>query len=131
MSSLMPFLVLDETCDQALSWVNEQLSSAGLRTVQTFDLQAARLAHPECTCPHHGEAECNCQMVVLLVYRKQEDPATLIIHGQEDKSWVSMAAPVDRRTNQQLEIAIRRVLGPPLPNVPAPAEATYELRSTG
>jgi hypothetical protein len=130
MSSLMPFLVLDKTCDQALTWVNEQLSSAGLRTVQTFDLQIARLAHPECTCPHHGQAECTCQMVVLLVYRKQEDPATLIIHGQENRSWVSMAAPIDRRTNQQLEIAIRHVLTPRLPGVPSSAEATYEVRPT-
>src|SRR5512147_1124257 len=105
MSSLMPFLVLDKTCDQALSWVKEQLSSASLRTVQTFDLQVARLAHPDCTCPHHGEAECNCQLVVLLVYGKQEDPATLIIHGQGNKSWISLAALVDRHNNQQLEIA--------------------------
>lgn len=130
MSSLLPFLVLEKTCDQTLSWINEQLSRAGLRTVQTFDLQVARLAHPECTCPHHGEAECNCQMVVLLVYRKKEDPATLIIHGQENKSWISLAAPVDRHNNQQLEIAIRHVLTPPLPDVPPSAEATYEVRPT-
>ena len=130
MSSLMPFLVLDKTCDQTLSWVNEQLSSASLHTVQTFDLQVARLAHPECTCPHHGEAECNCQMVVLLVYRKQEDPATLIIHGQENKSWISLAAPVDRHNNQQLEIAIRHVLIPRLPDLPSSGEATYEVRPT-
>lgn len=130
MSSLMPFLVLDKTCDQALSWVNDQLDSAALRTVQTFDLQVARLAHPECTCPHHGEAECNCQMVVLLVYRKQEDPATLIIHGQENKSWISLAAPVDRHNNQQLEIAIRHVLTPRLPDVPSSAEATYAVGPT-
>jgi hypothetical protein len=130
MSSLSPFLVLDKTCDQALGWASHELNSAGFRVVQTFDLQVARLAHPECTCPHHGEAECNCQMVVLLVYRKQEDPATLIIHGQENRSWVSMAAPVDGRTNQQLEIAIRHVLTPPLPNVPSTTEATDEVRST-
>jgi hypothetical protein len=130
MSSLMPFLVLDKTCDQALSWVNERLSSAGFRVVQTFDLQIARSAHPECTCPHHGEAECNCQMVVLLVYRKQEDPATLIIHGQENKSWISLATPVDGHNNQQLKIAIRHALTPRLPDVPSSAEATYELRPT-
>ncbi len=130
MSSLMPFLVLDKTCDQALSWVNEQLSSSSLRTVQTFDLQVARLAHPECTCRHHGKVECNCQMVVLLVYRKQEDPATLIIHGQENKSWISLATPIDRHNNQQLEIAIRHVLIPRLPDVPSSAETMYEVRPT-
>jgi hypothetical protein len=69
-------------------------------------------------------------MVVLLVYRKQEDPATLIIHGQENKTWVSMATPVERRTNQQLEISIRRILNPPIPNALAPGEATYEVPST-
>ena len=130
MSSLMPFLVLEKTCDEALIWANNELRSVGFRVVQTFDLQVARLAHPECTCPHHGEPECNCQMVVLLVYRKQEDPATLIIHGQENKSWISLAAPVDRHNNQQLEIAIRHVLIPRLPDVSSSAEATYEVRPT-
>ena len=124
----MPFLVLDKTCDQALRWTEQELHDAGFRVVQTFDLQVARLAHPECTCPHHGQAQCNCQMVVLLVYRKQEDPTTLIIHGQENKSSFSMALPVDRHNNQQLEIAIRHVLTPPLSDVQSPGEATHEVR---
>jgi hypothetical protein len=128
MSSLLPFLVLEKTCDQALYWANHELHSAGFRVVQTFDLQVARLAHPDCTYPHHGEAECNCQMVVLLVYRKQEDPATLIIHGQENKSWISLAAPVDRHNNQQLEIAIRHILTPRLPDVPSSTEAQHEVQ---
>src|SRR5512138_1147796 len=83
MSTLIPFLVLDQTCDQVQNSVNQLLAGAGFRVVRTFDLQVARLAHPDCPCPHHGTNECNCQMVVLLVYSKQEYPATLVIHGQD------------------------------------------------
>lgn len=129
MSSLMPFLVLDKTCDQVLTWVEQQLASADFRTVPTFDLQVARLAHPDCTCPYHGTGECNCQMVVLLVYRKQEEPATLVVHGQEDRSWISLAVPVDRRTNQHLELAIRRALTPHLSTISTPIEVMYEAQS--
>ena len=129
MSALIPFLVLDQTCDQVLTWVNGQLTSAGLRVVQTFDLQVARLAHPDCPCPHHGTDDCNCQMVVLLVYRKQDDPVTLIIHGQDGRTWVSLGGPVGKRANHHLETAIRRALIPQLPNVPSSIEVAYEARS--
>ena len=130
MSALIPFLVLDQTCDQVLAWINGQLTSAGLRVVQTFDLQVARLAHPDCPCPHHGTDDCNCQMVVLLVYRKQDDPATLVIHGQDGRTWVSLAGPVGKRANQHLETAIRRALIPHISNVTSSIKVAYEARST-
>ena len=130
MSTLMPFLVLDQTCDQVLARVNGQLTHAGFRVVQTFDLQVARLAHPDCPCPHHGTDQCDCQMVVLLIYRNQDEPATLVIHGQDGRSWVSLADPVGKRANQHLEPAIRRVLTHRLSSVPSPIEVAYEARST-
>ena len=130
MSTLIPFLVLDQTCDQVLAWATGQLTRAGFRVVQTFDLQVARLAHPDCPCPHHGTNDCNCQMVVLLVYPKQGEPATLVIHGQDGRSWVSLAGPVGKRANQHLETAIRRALIPHLSNVPSSVKVAYEPRST-
>lgn len=60
MSTLLPFLVIENTCTQVLTLVNEKLVEAGFRTVQTFDLQTARPAHPGCSCPHHGTSDCNC-----------------------------------------------------------------------
>lgn len=130
MSALIPFLVLDQTCDQVLAWVSQQLTSAGFRVVQTFDLQVARLAHPDCPCPHHGTNDCNCQMVVLLVYGKQDDPATLVIHGQDGRSWVSLAGPVGKRFNQHLEVVVRRALIPHISNMPSSSEVAYEARPT-
>ena len=130
MSTLMPFLVLDQTCDQVLVWVSQQLTSASFRVVQTFDLQVARLAHPDCPCPHHGTDDCNCQMVVLLVYGKQDDPATLVIHGQDGRSWVSLAGPVGKRFNQHLEVVVRRALIPHISNLPSSIQVAYEARPT-
>lgn len=129
MSTLLPFLVIENTCTQVLTLVNERLTEAGFRTVQTFDLQTARLAHPGCNCPHHGTSDCNCQMVILLVYGKQADPATLIIHSQDEKTGVSLSSPMGDHATQNLGSAIRRVLVSQISYASAPMEGTYEPRT--
>ena len=130
MSALLPFLALDQTCEQVQGWVTKQLTEAGLRVKQTFDLHIARLAHPECPCPHHGTDECDCQMVVLLVYRKHEAPATLVIHGQDERTWLSMESATGKQANHQLEAVIRRALTAYLPTMPSPLEVAHEARPT-
>jgi len=125
MSALIPFLTLDQTCEQVKALVDEELTNSGFRVVQTFDLHVARLAHPDCTCPNHGTDDCNCQMVVLLVYKKKNDPATLVIHGQEGRSWLSLAAP-EGRHNQPFETTIQGTLRSGLSNLLSRAEVTYE-----
>lgn len=129
MSALMPFLVLDQTCDQVLSRVKQQLTRAGLRVVQTFDLHVARLTHPDCPCPHHGTDDCNCQMVVLLIYGKKGDPVTMIIHGQDGRTWLSLANPAGQRVNQPVETAIQRALIPQFSKDHSPFEAAHDIRS--
>ncbi|MDP1715699.1 MAG: hypothetical protein Q8L41_13230 [Anaerolineales bacterium] len=126
MSALIPFLTLDQTCEQVQAWVNEKLTGAGFRVVQTFDLQVARLAHSDCPCPNHGTANCNCQMIVLLIYQKKEHPVTLVIHGQDDRTWLSLVSPAGGRANPHAEAAIRRALRQQFPNMLAPVEAAYE-----
>ncbi len=130
MSALIPFLVLDQTCQQVQAGINQKLTNAGFRVVQTFDLHVARLAHPDCLCPHHGTADCNCQMIALLIYQKKSDPVTLVIHGQDGKTWLSLANPTGQRADQHLEAAIRRVLIPRLPNALPPLEAPHGTRTT-
>jgi hypothetical protein len=126
MSALLPFLILEQTCEQTDRWVREKLTQAGLRVVPTFDLQIARLAHPECECPNHGTEQCSCQMVILLVYGKQQDPATLVMHGQDGKTWISMATPTETRSRQTLESSVRHVLVHlPQPLLEAGISASY------
>src|SRR6266511_5213051 len=110
MSTLLPFLTPNETFDQADEWVRETLTNGGFRVVPTFDLQIARLAHPDCSCPHHGTEQCSCQLVILLVYGTQEEPATLVIHGQDGKTWISFSTPMETRSHQSLEASVRHLL---------------------
>ncbi len=125
MGALMPFLALDQTCPQVQMQVHAKLTGAGFHVLQTFDLQVARLAHPDCPCPHHGTEQCNCQMVVLLVYRKQGEPATLVIHGQDGKTWLSLAHQAGARPEPRLETAIRHALTQPQHDPSAPIEAIH------
>jgi hypothetical protein len=126
MSMLIPFLILDQTCEQVLAWINEKLPHAGFRVVQTFDLHVARLSHPNCPCPHHGTDDCNCQMIVVLIYGNQGDPATLVIHGQEGTASLSLGIPFNGHTNQHLEVAIRHVLVPHRIYPASPTEVAHE-----
>jgi hypothetical protein len=106
--NISPFLTVTINCNQTLSWVNQQLARAGLRTVQTFDLHDARSSLHNCQCPNHGTEQCDCQMVVLLVYGAMEEPVTLILHGNDGKTWLSVSEGVgtDTRLAGQVRLAL-------------------------
>lgn len=108
--NISPFLSINHTCDKTLQWVKKQLSQASLRAVQTFDLHAARVGSHDCPCPNHGTNECDCQMVVLLVYGKAAEPVTLILHGNDGQTWVSIAADPQQRVDAKLINSIRQAL---------------------
>jgi hypothetical protein len=104
------FLSVNHPCDEALQWTKKQLLEAGLRPIQTFDLHTARLAMHDCPCPNHGTGECDCQMVVLLVYGKVAEPATLILHGNDGQTWISIADDPRQRVDAKLINSIRQAL---------------------
>jgi hypothetical protein len=49
-------------------------------------------------------------MVILLVYQEDDEPSTLVIHGQQSKSWLSLASPSKQDTHQRLEITLQHIL---------------------
>ena len=108
--NISPFLSVNQPCNEALEWAKNQLLQAGLRPIQTFDLHTARLAMHDCSCPNHGTEECDCQMVVLLVYGKAPNPATLILHGNDGQTWVSIANDPQQRANAKLLHSIQQAL---------------------
>lgn len=110
MTTLSPFLSIDSSCDQALQTIKSQLSQAGLWTVQTFNLNTARLGLHNCSCPNHGTEACDCQMIVLLVYGEAAEPATLILHGNDGKTWFSIADTTPHRGDTKLITSIRQAL---------------------
>lgn len=115
---LLPFLTFPCDCGEVCRQAQTKLAQAGLRAVQTFDLRSARHALSECPCPHHGTAECDCQMVVLLVYGKAGEPLTLILHGNQGVTWVSFAEGTGQRGDAKLMSAVQATLKVNLPALP-------------
>ena len=112
--NISPFLSVNHPCDEALQWTKEQLSRAGMRAVQTFDLHTARAGLHDCSCPNHGTEECDCQMVILLVYGKVDEPATLFLHGNDGQTWLSIADNPQQRADSKLLAGIRQALESPV-----------------
>ena len=108
--NISPFLSVNRTCDEALQWTKKQLSQVGLRPIQTFNLRTVRVGLHDCPCPNHGTDECDCQMVVLLVYGNASEPATLILHGNDGQTWFSIVNNSLQHTDASIRSAIERAL---------------------
>jgi predicted alpha/beta-hydrolase family hydrolase len=110
MNDKSPFLIIVQSYDEALAWVTHRLSSVGLQVMRTFDLQAARHAHTDCPCPHHGTEQCDCQMVVLLVYGSDDRPISMVAHSFDGRTTFSLVDTPQQRADPHLEAAIMRAL---------------------
>ena len=104
---------VSQPCSEVLLRVRRALERVGLRALETFDLQAARAALVDCTCPHHGTADCDCQMVVLMVYGEAAAPAALMLHGSDGQTWISLpddaAGRVDPLIASSVEQAVYEI----------------------
>jgi hypothetical protein len=49
-------------------------------------------------------------MIVLLVYGEVAEPVTLILHGNEAQTWISIADSAGQRGSAKLVSCIRNVL---------------------
>jgi hypothetical protein len=110
MSDAYPFLILEQPCNEAAAWVIRQVSGAGLQVLRTFDLQDARHDPTECPCPHHGTDQCDCQMVVLLIYGGDYQPVSLIAHSHDAKTWFSLVDTPQQRAHPHMQRAILQAL---------------------
>ena len=112
MSNNSPFLTLEQPCDAAVEWLTDRFSQAGLRVMRTFNLQVARHAQGMCPCPHHGTGQCDCQMVVLLVYESNPQPVAVIAHGYNNRTWFSVVDTPQQRADPATEGIIIRLFTP-------------------
>lgn len=79
-----------------------RLEQFGLQVMRSFDLSMARAAHVGCTCPHHGTDQCDCQMVMLLVYGQEQTPATLVVHGHDGYTQFAMVDTPQQKPSPHL-----------------------------
>ena len=115
MNTLSPFCFLHVSCNTALQWIKERLSEAGLRPLQTFNLNNVRHLSPDCVCPQHGQTGCDCQMVVLLIYGSASEPVTLILHGNDRQTWLSFVTSSLQNVDPTVRCTIEQALQSQLP----------------
>jgi hypothetical protein len=112
MNQNMQLVTIQANCDEATTQAAQLLSGAGLQVVRSFDLRSARMAHAECTCPHHGTAQCTCQFVVLLVYGQGGAPMSLVVHGHDGQTWLSLVDTPQQPADMKLAAKIAQALSP-------------------
>lgn len=105
-----PFLFVNKDCDEAVAAVVQQLLSANLQVLQTFDLQAVRPAQMVCSGPNLSVEQCDCHFVVLLVYRDKLPPTSLIAHGHDGKTLFALVDSPEQRAVPCAVEAIRQAL---------------------
>ncbi len=104
---------VNKPCEQAVTEATQQLIAANLQVVRTFDLQVARspyAAHIRCDCSHHGTQQCDCQMVVLLVYHEGQMPTSLVVHGHNSQTWFEIIDTPEQHADPQVQALIRQFL---------------------
>ena len=106
-------LELSEDSETAVSTVIDRLHKSGMGAVRSFDLRSACAAYPDRSCPHHGKASCDCQLVILLVFDPLEQPATVMLHTYNGETQVGLAASPTQHPSARLENRLRRVLRQP------------------
>lgn len=85
-----PLMVFEKDCSQVVDEISRLLGMSGLTVVESFDLQVARAGHIGCTCPHHGTDQCACQLAILLIYGDDPTPVSIMVHGNEEDTDVSI-----------------------------------------
>ncbi len=90
-----PLFIVTQNCDQVIDQVSQQLASAGFQTLPTFNLRTTLPADRCCDTPPE---ECECQMVILLVYGKEGPPFTLSLFGEKGTTTVAMNNDPSDRT---------------------------------
>jgi hypothetical protein len=104
-------LTLQTDSQAAIEQSIQRLDAAGLQVMRSFDLKAARAAQVDCTCPQHGTEQCDCQMVVLLVYGQDNQPVTLVVHGHDGKTQIALVDnPEEQPDNRLIQAIIRAIL---------------------
>jgi len=122
--------VLECPCDEAVAAVTQAFVNSGLRVMYSFDLhtaakritnvgrsrtpgavqmidwQAIQAIPTGCVCPRHGTDLCDCQMVVILVYGAADSPATVMAHGYDGRTWISLVDTPEQRPDPDLAATI-------------------------
>ncbi len=111
-SNSSPLMQFNRNCNQVIEESVNRLARSGFTVVESFDLQVARANHSDCTCPQHGTDQCACQLAILLVYEKDALPISLMVHGNQEWTEISIVETPDQKIKPALRAKITAALQP-------------------
>jgi hypothetical protein len=109
MNQTTPIQIISGDHQAIIKQTINSLDTAGLQVMCSFDLQVARESHTNCACPHHGTEQCSCQLVVLLVYQNGKQLVTLVVHGHDSDTELSIVESPNQQADPDLVATIRQV----------------------
>ena len=86
-----PLAIIKVQCSFFRAPLINALEKAGLWVFQSFDLKSSQALQQDCSCANHGNSQCTCELVVLLVYPKVGNPITLVLDGMDGKTLIFVA----------------------------------------
>jgi hypothetical protein len=95
-------LTIFENSADAIDLLTAKLNHLGLKMERSFDLSFHEEENIACNCPHHGTNECDCQIVVLLIYVNVNGPDTVIAHSRDGRTTFSLVTRPDEP--QQIDL---------------------------
>ena len=98
------------SCDAVVAAAGDLFIRHNFPVIRTFDLQLARASQDQCSCPHHGTQLCDCQMVMLLIYGLQELPVTMVCHGYDGWTHLSLVDSPEQRISLENLSIIEEIL---------------------
>lgn len=95
-------VTISENSETSLAMIIEVLSEHGLQVERSFDLKIGQEADLKCSCPHHGTALCDCQIMVLLIYGGKKGPETVVAHSQDGRTHFSLVNQPEKLETSEL-----------------------------
>lgn len=105
-------LVFNNSVHFVIGWLTNLLQDAGLQLSPSFNFRTALPKDISCNCPHHAN-NCDCDLTVLLVYGSEPEPATLVAHSHNGRTWLSLVDNDVDRPSSMLRLQIKSALTPP------------------
>lgn len=98
-SGKQPLLVLNQGCNCTADQVSDHLDAAGFSVVRSFDLISAQ----------QGSSNCDCQMIILLVYGQDGPPASLIFDGTQFNTSIFLENDPERRLAPRISALMSKI----------------------
>jgi hypothetical protein len=94
-------LVLNQDCNCTAEQVSDHLDAAGYSVMRSFDLISAQ----------QGCSNCNCQLIILLVYGQDGPPATLIFDGTKFSTSIFLDNDPERTLGARISALLSKIPG--------------------